>query len=253
MRYRLDLSYDGSAFFGWQIQPEVRTVQGCVESALSTLLKFKAEVVGAGRTDTGVNASCYVAHFDAPEGTAVDCADLKYRLNAILPKEISISSVAPVSEEFHARFSAKRRDYSYFLHTGKDAFVDKYSYFCPVPLDIEAMNEAASHLLGTKDFSCFEKVGADNKTSICTVVEAAWKEYRPSVCSAGEGARYFVFHIAADRFLRNMVRAIVGTLIEVGRGKRTPDSVVQLLETRSRCAAGESVPGKALFLDNIEY
>lgn len=254
MRYRIDLSYDGSAFCGWQIQPDAKTVQGCLEDALKTLLKSPVQVVGAGRTDTGVHSSCYVAHFDAPQESAqIDCKELRYRLNAILPKEICIGAVSPVNDDFHARFGARRREYSYYIHTGKDPFVDRYSYFCPFPLDIDAMNQAAQLLLGTKDFSCFEKVGADNKTSICTIFEAGWKEYRPEICASGGDCRYYVFKIAADRFLRNMVRAIVGTLLDVGRGRRAPQSLEQLLQTRSRCAAGESVPGKALFLDKIEY
>lgn len=259
MRYKLTLSYDGSAFCGWQVQPDAPSVQGALESALSTLLKARTAVTGAGRTDTGVNARGYVAHFDA--GTEVDCAQLRYKLNAILPDAVSIQSIEPVSDDFHARFGAVRREYSYYLHRCKDPFVEKFSYRYEYPsLDVEAMNRAARALIGTHDFSCFEKSGGDNKTSICTVFEAFWKEYSPVQASFDEPGRYLCFHIAADRFLRNMVRATVGTLLEVGRGKRTEEEFASLilepseekLPTR-RSLAGESVPGHALFLTKVEY
>jgi len=245
MRYSITLSYDGSAFCGWQIQPNAPSVQETLQKALGTLLGQPVSVVGAGRTDTGVNASYYVAHFDSPVSD-LDCTDLCYKLNAILPTGIAISAICGVSDDFHARFSATRREYTYFLHRSKDPFAAKYSYLCAYPqLDIEAMNRAAALLKGTHDFSCFEKTGGDNKTSICTVYEAAW--------SYGKDELHWEFKIAADRFLRNMVRAIVGTLIEVGRGKRSEDSIVELIQRGTRCDSGESVPGHALFLSDIEY
>lgn len=246
MRYKITLSYNGADFRGWQVQPSAPTVQGTLEKALATLLKAEIGVVGAGRTDTGVNAVGYVAHFDAAE--VLDCALICYKLNAILPSSIAVSDISPVGDSFHARFSATGRKYTYFLHRVKDPFVDKFSYFYGYPgLDVEAMNRAAALILGTHDFSCFEKTGGDNKTSICTVRQAGWEAYKP-----GSGD-YLKFTVTADRFLRNMVRAIVGTLLEVGRGKRTPESVAELLESRDRCSAGESVPGHALFLTEIEY
>ena len=246
MRYKITLSYNGADFCGWQVQPSAPTVQGTLEKALSTLLKTGTGVVGAGRTDTGVNAIGYVAHFDA--AGIPDRALFCYKLNAILPSSISVSSITPVEDSFHARFSATGRKYTYFLHRVKDPFVDKFSYFYGYPgLDVNAMNRAASLILGTHDFSCFEKTGGDNKTSICTVRQASWETYGP-----GNGD-YLKFTVTADRFLRNMVRAIVGTLLEVGRGKRTPESITELLESRDRCSAGESVPGYALFLTGIEY
>lgn len=248
MRYRMNLAYDGSAFCGWQAQPNARTVQGCIEEAMRSLLREPSlSIVGCGRTDTAVNASYYVAHFDFDE---LDCADLRHRLNSILPKEISIFSIEAVKEDFHARFGARRREYRYYIHTAKDSFKRSYSHLYTYDLDIEAMNRAAGMLVGTHDFSCFEKLGADNKTSICTVFQAAWIEYEPEI--PGEG-KYYCFHISADRFLRNMVRAIVGTLLDLGRGKRPHESIPALLESHSRCAAGESVPGHALFLSKVDY
>lgn len=250
MRYRIDLCYDGADFCGWQIQPNAPSVQETLEKALSVLLKEKIAVVGAGRTDTGVNASHYVAHFDCEAGVP-DCAQLRYKLNAILPDSIAIFSVARAADDFHARFDAKKRTYEYYLHRSKDPFAERYSYFYGYPeLDFEAMNRAAAYLVGTHDFACFEKTGADSKTSICTVTEAFWA---PAGQTRPEGS-FWVFRISADRFLRNMVRATVGTLLEVGRGKRTPESVAAMLDSGAkRSAAGESVPGHALFLSRVEY
>ena len=275
MRYKITLSYDGSAFFGWQVQPNAPSVQQTLEKALSTLLKDKISVTGAGRTDTGVNAVGYVAHFDftSDNRSSLDCKQIGYKLNAILPQQISIQEIIPAEGEFHSRFSATRREYTYFLHRTKDPFIENHSYLCTYPLDIEAMNKAAGFLLGTHNFSCFEKTGGDNKTSICTVTEAFWSSYQPTHAAlmgyTGAAVRdgkpqdepdYLYFRISADRFLRNMVRAIVGTLIEVGRGKRNPESFAALIlppdattPGPGRCAAGESVPGHALFLSAVEY
>lgn len=245
MRYKLTLSYDGSDFCGWQIQPDAPSVQETLEKALSVLLRENVAVTGAGRTDTGVNARNYVAHFDCVAGID-DCHQLCYKLNAILPGTVVAHSIEEVAADFHARFDAKKRTYRYYLHRAKDPFCAKYSYLCGYPeLDFDAMNEAAVFLLGRHDFSCFEKSGADAKTSICTVSEAKWEK---------DDEIHWHFTISADRFLRNMVRAVVGTLIEVGRGKRSIESVASLPDSGDgRCAAGESVPGHALFLESIEY
>lgn len=243
MRYSIMLSYRGADFCGWQIQPDSPSVQGTLEKALSTLLRAPVSITGAGRTDTGVNAIGYIAHFDAAE--ELDPEHLCYKLNAILPDSIAVQRIQKVPDDFHARFSATKREYTYFLHRVKDPFVENFSYrYCYPDVDFEAMNKAASLLLGKRDFSCFEKTGGDNKTSICTIYGAEWFK---------KDEDHWYFRIAADRFLRNMVRAIVGTLLEVGRGKRTPESVIQLLESGDRCSAGESVPGHALFLSKIEY
>ena len=286
MRYSITLSYSGAGFCGWQRQPSAPSVQECLEDALGKLLGTAVEVIGAGRTDTGVNAIGYVACFDGPEGLAAD--DFRYKLNAILPRSVVVSAVAPAAPDFHARFDARRREYTYFLHRAKDPFVEAFSWQCGYPgLDFDAMNRAASLLVGTHDFSCFEKVGADNKTSVCTVFEAFWQAYTPShvgimgntvipseatvIPSEAKESIYWYFRIGADRFLRNMVRAIVGTLIEVGRGKRSLDDFASLIlpadepgqgslsaplppHTRPlRSLAGESVPGHALFLSKVEY
>lgn len=243
MRYKITMSYNGAEFCGWQVQPDAPSVQGSLQDALGTLLHAEIKVTGAGRTDTSVNASFYVAHFDfdAP----FDCAQICYKLNAILPDGIAIKSIEQVSDDFHARFGATEREYTYFLHRCKDPFVQKFSWQYMFPdVDFDAMNLAAKELLGTHDFSCFEKTGADNKTSICNVTEAGWHKTDDD---------HWYFRISADRFLRNMVRAIVGTLLEVGRGKRTVESMTSLIESGTRCDAGQSVPGHALFLSNIKY
>ncbi len=243
MRFKIILSYNGASFNGWQIQPHAPSVQGTLNQALSTLLGESILVTGAGRTDTGVNAIDYVAHFDY-SGT-LETNTFVYKLNAILPAGIAVSSIQETSEDFHARYSATRREYTYHIHRIKDPFATAFSYqYSYTNLDFEEMNRACSFLIGTKDFSCFEKTGADNKTSICTVFEAYWQK---------DDEFHWSFHIAADRFLRNMVRAIVGTLLEVGRGKRSARSIADLIIEGSRCSAGESVPGHALFLSKIEY
>ena len=259
MRYFLCLSYDGSAFCGWQIQPSAPSVQQCLESTLSRLLGRPVAVTGAGRTDTAVNAVHYVAHFDWDGILPFEASDFTYKLNAMLPREVVVHSVSEVADDLHARFSARRREYTYFIHRKKDPFVRAYSWQCGYPkLDFDAMNRACQYLPGTHDFSCFEKTGTDNKTSICTVYEAFWKPYTPThiqVMGPEEGCSrtYWYFRIAADRFLRNMVRATVGTLIEVGRGKHDPEWVAELIKNGSRGDAGESVPGNALFLNKVEY
>ena len=178
MRYSVTLSYDGSSFSGWQIQPNAPSVQEALESALSLALREKVTVTGAGRTDAGVNACGYVAHFDAADD--IDTAALGCKLNAILPVFVRIHEVKIAKPEFHARFDARYRRYNYFIHRSKDPFVRHYSYLYTFPLDVDAMNEACKLLLGTHDFSCFEKTGGNSKTSICTVFEASWQPYEPT-------------------------------------------------------------------------
>ena len=262
MRYILSLSYDGSAFCGWQIQPSSPSVQQCLEEALAKLCGGPVQVTGAGRTDTGVHAADYVCHFDLTGDLPFGASDFCYKLNAILPRSIVVHAVLPAPDDFHARFSATQRSYTYFIHRKKDPFVAAYSWQCGFPdLDFGAMNEACQYLLGKHDFSCFEKVGGANKTSLCTITEAFWKPYVPSlysvISSGAEGgvekSDYWYFRVSADRFLRNMVRAIVGTMIEVGRGKHDPAWVKELIETGTRGDAGESVPGHALFLSKVRY
>ncbi len=268
MRYTVKISYSGADFRGWQKQPSDPSVQENLEAALAKLLGGETPVIGAGRTDTGVNAIGYVACFDGPESLVAD--DFCYKLNAILPRSIVVSELAPAAPDFHPRFDAVKREYTYFIHRGKDPFVEAWSWQCGYPaLDFEAMNRAAEYLVGTHDFSSFEKKGGDNKTSVCTVTEARWVPYTPthvgvmgSVFSCPDPHSYWYFRVAADRFLRNMVRAIVGTLIDVGRGKRSIDDFAGLIlppdekspkKTLRRSLAGESVPGHALFLSKVEY
>ena len=270
MRYLIKLSYCGADFCGWQVQPDAPSVQQTLEKALATLLREPVGVTGAGRTDTGVNAIGYVAHFDAAEG--LDTHQLCYKLNAILPRSVVIHGIAPAAPDFHARFDATQREYSYFLHRVKDPFADDFSCLYTFPeVDFGAMNTAAEALLGRHDFRCFEKTGADSKTSICTVTQAAWLRYTPThlaLTGREGGDDYWYFRISADRFLRNMVRAVVGTLLEVGRGKRSVEDFRTLVlpadssglgagapdrDSDSRSRAGESVPGHALFLSGIRY
>ena len=256
-RYKIRLSYEGSAFCGWQIQNNAPSVQQELEKALSTILRVSVHVTGAGRTDTGVNAVNYIAHFDLDEGEIPQAGHLSYKLNAILPKEICIHEIIEVPGEFHARFGAKSRRYHYFIHFNKDPFISRFSWRCRTPLDLEALNKAARYLIGTPDFSCFEKTGGNNATSICEGTHAQWQTYTPThvsitgfPCKEGD---YIVFSIEANRFLRNMVRAVVGSLVEVGQGKRDPQWIARLIESGTRSDAGTSVPGNALFFSGAEY
>ena len=192
MRYSICLSYNGADFCGWQIQPSAPSVQAALEGALSRLLGGPVAVTGAGRTDTAVNAVGYIAHFDFGGPLPFETSDFIYKLNAILPRSVVVHEVIPVPDDFHARFGARRREYTYFIHRQKDPFVAPWSWQCGYPaLDFDAMNEACKYLLGTHDFSCFEKTGTDNKTSICTVFDAFWKPYTPShlqvMCSEAGG------------------------------------------------------------------
>lgn len=257
MRYRIRLSYDGSRLCGWQIQPNGATVQGEIEKAMETLLGLSISVTGAGRTDSGVNAVSYIAHFDLPDDREIDASRLCYKLNAILPHEICIHEISACGPDFHARYDALSREYHYFIHFCKDPFSNRYSYRMRHRLDIDSMNKAAAHLLGEHDFSCFEKVGGNNATSICNITEAGWHTYRPTHVELmgypySEGD-YIVFRIKANRFLRNMVRAIVGSLVEVGSGKRSPEWITELIGSGTRSDAGASVPGNALFFSGAEY
>ena len=256
MRYKITLSYDGSEFCGWQMQSDAKTIQECLQEALSTLLKEEIAVTGAGRTDSKVNAVGYSAHFDTSVPD-LDAGQIGYKINAILPHGIKVHDIVPADPEFHARFDARQREYKYFIHRKKDPFMGKYSYLYTFPIDVDRMNRAAGHLLGKHDFSCFEKVGSDNRTSICTVTMARWETYTPDhvrmMGYPGDEGDYLVFTIRADRFLRNMVRAVVGSLLEVGRGRREVSWMERLVEGGSRGDAGESVPGNALFLTKVEY
>ncbi len=243
MRYFIHLSYDGGAYHGWQVQPNGISVQEELQRCLSTLLRQDVGVTGAGRTDTGVHALAMVAHFDA-EGDEIDCGQLTYKLNKMLPRDIAVDRIERVSDDMHARFSARSRTYHYFVTTRKLPLWRNYSWQLYGEVDFEKMNEAAAAMLGTHDFTSFSKVDTDTKTNICTVTEAHWQEVETGV---------WRFTMTANRFLRNMVRATVGTLMEVGRGKMTPAQFAEVIAKKNRCEAGESVPGHALFLADIKY
>jgi len=274
-RYFIQLSYDGTAYHGWQRQPNGVSVQEALENALSTILRQPIEVVGAGRTDTGVHARMMVAHMDGP--AELDTAQLCYKINKLLPRDIAVQRIWPVADDMHARFSATSRTYHYYIHTRKSPFLRHYSWLVTFPLDFDKMNEAARRLLDYEDFTSFSKVNTDTKTNICHITEARWEQTQqthpqPLPCREGssQGTSVYaplptreglgvgplgqwVFTITANRFLRNMVRAIVGTLIEVGRGRLTVEEFCQVIERKDRCSAGDSVPGHALFLTNISY
>ncbi|MBR2290974.1 MAG: tRNA pseudouridine(38-40) synthase TruA [Prevotella sp.] len=242
MRYFVTFSYDGGRYHGWQIQPNGDSVQERLQWALSTLLRAEIAVTGAGRTDAGVHARMMVAHFDYP--TELDGQQLAYKLNRLLPQDIAVSKVEPVSDEMHARFSATSRMYRYYIHTVKNPFLRAYSCEMHYPLDFAAMNEAAQMLMAYEDFGAFCKSGADVKTTLCQMMRAVWVQTSPTT---------WYFEIRANRFLRNMVRAVVGTLIDVGRGRLTQEEFRKVIEGKRRTEAGESMPGNALFLEDITY
>lgn len=241
-RYLIELSYNGSNFFGWQRQPDAISVQEVIEINLSKLQSnTPVKVVGCGRTDTGVHAHHYILHVDLP--VIPDLDQFQFKLNRMLPDTIAIHNCFPVSENFHARFEAMERTYRYFIHQKKDAFRFEHSWYFPQLLDFDAMNEAARHLIGTKDFTSLSKLHTDVKTNICDVRFAQWITTE----------RETYFEIRADRFLRNMVRATVGTLLDIGLGKISPDSIVEILQAKDRQAASTSVPPQGLFLWKIDY
>jgi tRNA pseudouridine38-40 synthase len=242
-RYFVTLSYDGTRYHGWQIQPNGVSVQERLQEALSTLLRESIAVTGAGRTDAGVHARKMVTHFDW-KGDAIDGQQLAYKLNRLLPYDIAVSKVEMVSEDMHARFSATSRMYRYYIHTTKDPFQRAYSCEIHYPLDFAKMNDAARILMTYEDFGAFCKSGADVKTTLCQVTKAEWVQTSPTT---------WYFEIRANRFLRNMVRAVVGTLIEVGRGRLSLDDFKKVIEGKQRSDAGESMPGNALFLEDIVY
>ena len=245
MRYFIELSYDGAAYCGWQRQPNDPSVQQTLEQALSTLLREQVEVVGAGRTDTGVNASYYVAHFDSQKGVE-DCAKLVYKLNLILPQDVAVSRVREVRAEAHARFDAVEREYTYYLSQRKNPFRRHSAWQYYVPLDVERMNEAARALTEYEDFTSFAKLNSNNKTNICRVTRAEWRR-------AEWDEDLLIFTIRADRFLRNMIRAIVGTLVDVGRGRYTVEEFRDILHSRDLSRSSAGAPAVGLFLSDVRY
>ena len=251
-RYFITLSYDGTAYHGWQIQPNGISVQEVLEHALSTILRETIAITGAGRTDAGVHGRMMVAHFDTE--LSFDCAQLVYKVNRLLPRDVSVSRIEPVSEDLHARFSATSRTYHYYVYTGKQPFSRQYSCALHYSLDFDKMNEAAAYLIGEKDFKCFCKAGADVKTTICNLTEARWIPINDEfTLTTDDTVMNWCFVITANRFLRNMVRAVVGTLVEVGRGRLSLDEFKKIVDGGTRSDAGESMPGNALFLWEVKY
>ena len=243
MRFFITLSYDGTNYHGWQVQPNAKSVQKCLNEALTKLLGgASTECVGAGRTDAGVHASMMVAHFDTDQ--KLDEEQFAYRLNRILPGDIAVQQVRRVESNMHARFNAKSRTYHYYVHTSKNPFRRHYATQLHFQPDFERMNDAALLLLDTEDFTSFSKLNNDQKTNICHVTKAQWVQVEGDL---------WRFEISANRFLRNMVRAIVGTLLDVGRGRMDKAGFKAVIEQHNRCSAGESVPGNALFLVDIAY
>ncbi len=241
-RYFIYFSYKGTSYCGLQIQPNGISVQEVMQKALSTILRTDIEITAAGRTDAGVHARCMVAHFDLENEIPADF-DLISKLNSLLPNDIAIEKIAEVQPGAHARFDAVSRKYEYHVITSKNVFLNDFAMRLFHPVDFEAMNQAAGLLFEYTDFTSFSKLHTDVKTNNCKISLAEWSQENDK----------WIFTIEADRFLRNMVRAIAGTLLEVGRGKMTLTQFREVIEARNRCLAGTSVPAKGLFLVNVEY
>lgn len=241
MRYFVQFSYFGKSYHGWQKQPNALTVQEVLEGVFTKLLRQKIDLVGAGRTDTGVHAKEMYAHFDIDQIT--DIPNLIYRVNAFLPDDIAVMNILPVHANAHARFDAEERSYEYLISNRKDPFYKDSAHYIRFPLDLDEMNNAAKLLLGRQDFECFSKSKTDVKTYFCDVKSAIWTKEEGII----------VFRITADRFLRNMVRAVVGTLLDVGTGKYPVDNVKSILKSKDRSKAGVSVPAKGLYLTSVKY
>ncbi len=253
-RYFIQLAYDGSNYCGWQIQPNEKTVQEVLEHALSTLLKTEMTVTGAGRTDTGVHASYFIAHFDLDTDQNTDMNSSSeiydptsdrfiFKLNRFLPGDIVIHKIFNVPDDWHARFTARYRTYEYHISSIKPIFNRNYSHYVYGELDLEAINSCCKVILETTDFTSFAKLHSDVKTNKCSVTKAQWKKSEQG----------YIFEISADRFLRNMVRSITGTLLDVGKGKMDLNGFKEIVEAKDRGRAGSSAPARGLFLVDIGY
>jgi len=242
-RYFLKLSYRGTAYHGWQIQENAHTVQAEINEKISTLCEEAVNVTGCGRTDAGVHARNFFLHFDLHQPLAFTPQDFVFRLNRFLPEDIAIYDVREVSAETHARFDAISRTYRYYISRQKDPFVQETALTFTGKLDVDAMQQAAGYLLDYKDFTSFSKLHTQTATNFCRLVEARWEQT----------GNQLVFTITADRFLRNMVRAIVGTLLEVGKGKLKPEDMKDIIEAKDRSKAGYSAPAQGLFLEEVRY
>ena len=242
-RYFVELSYDGSNYHGWQVQPNAATVQQTLEKAFTTLLKEDVALTGCGRTDTGVHASYFVAHFDSEQADLEQHKKLVFKLNGYLPDDIAIHSISRVDGEMHARFSATYRQYIYMIRKTKPLFNRPFCHYYCADLDVEKMNSACEILMEYTDFTSFSKLHTDVKTNNCRIIEAEWTAHDDG----------YDFTITADRFLRNMVRSIVGTMIEIGSGKMQPEEFRAVIEAKDRSRAGMSAPAKGLFLVDVGY
>jgi tRNA pseudouridine38-40 synthase len=241
LRYFVELAFDGTHYHGWQRQPNALSVQQVLEESISTLLGDEVNIVGAGRTDAGVHARQMIAHFD--HRGEIDQHQLMFRWNSFLPRDIAINSVKPVKPEAHARFDANSRSYLYRIHLQKDPFLEQRSYYLHHSLDLDLMNEASEVLLQYSDFECFSKSKTDVKTFLCDISWAKWTRED----------HVLEFHITADRFLRNMVRAIVGTMIHIGSAKIDLKDLHRIIESKDRSQAGYSVPAHGLYLNRVTY
>ncbi|SRX54051.1 tRNA pseudouridine(38-40) synthase TruA [Aequorivita sp. CIP111184] len=241
MRYFIEIAYNGGNYFGWQRQPEQISVQQVLEETLSTLLRKKLKITGAGRTDAGVHSKQLYAHFDFDE--IQDKDELIFRLNSFLPKDISVKNIFEVKDDAHARFNAVQREYEYIISLKKDPFLQNFAFQINNKPNVDLMNEAAKMLLHHKDFQCFSRSKTDVKTYNCTIVKAYWETQNNTL----------IFTIAADRFLRNMVRAIVGTLLDIGYEKKTLEEFQQILDSKRREEAGASAPAHGLYLTKVVY
>jgi tRNA pseudouridine38-40 synthase len=241
-RYFVQLSFKGTRYHGWQVQPNAISVQEVLEKVFSTILREEISVVGAGRTDTGVHASFFVLHFDT-ENEILDTTKLVFRLNSFLPFDIAIQKIWQVTTEAHARFGALSRTYHYYITTQKNPFHSETAFYYRGNLDVAKMNEAARILLEYDDFTSFSRLHTDVKTNLCKIYRAEWQQEKNRL----------VFTIRANRFLRNMVRAVVGTLLEVGKGKLSLENFREIIEVKDRGAAGASAPAHGLFLAEVEY
>lgn len=242
-RYFIELAFKGTAYSGWQIQPNAISIQQIIEEALALLIKEPVRVTGAGRTDSGVHASYFVAHFDTGSSLILPLQETVRKLNHMLPHDIAIMSIFPVNKKDHSRFSALSRTYKYYISPRKNPFKQETSYHINAFLDMVEMNKAAAELIRHIDFSSFCRTNTNVRTHICHIKEAKWEETEEML----------IFTVQADRFLRNMVRAIVGTILEAGFGKMSVEEFRKIIEARSRSAAGTSAPAQGLFLTDIEY
>ena len=240
-KYAIELSYNGANYHGWQIQPNANTVQQELTRAVSTITRTPITITGAGRTDTGVHAAYFTAHFESVAD--LDTRELCFRLNRLLPNDISLFSIKKVGDDFHARYSAISRTYKYLVTSGKSAFLHDLSHQYTGVLNLDKMNQAADFLTRYTDFTSFAKLHSDNKANICRVYSASWSEYR----------EFLIFTIKADRFLRNMVRAITGTLLDIGKGSMEPGEMERILIAMDNNLASMSAPAKGLYLTDIEY